>query len=372
MTVPGLERAAPGIVDPSTGDRRDPAPVPLLGAPCFGRGRASMWRYREALPLPANVPPVSLGEGFVPLEPLNLSGVVGELFALRDDLNPSGSWKDRGSSMLITALADARGIHLVEDSSGNAALSLARYAAAADRPLRLFVPERANPAKLGLLERTSAEVVSVPGSREDATRAAARAAREGALWASHVLQPLHAAGAATAAFNVVEKLGDVPGAVIAPVGHGGLLAGLHAGFAALEREWSVRMPRLIGVQSDRCAPLALAFREGSTRARPASPSGPGLADGVLIAEPGRDREALFAARRSGGAIVAVDDLALERALRLLWLDQVAVEPTAALPIAWLLGREGRDLLRAGAPVVTVLTGHGMREGISLCRLEEEP
>jgi threonine synthase len=369
--MPTPERQRPGslVAAPSAADWGDPAALPPLGAPPFGRGSANLWRYRPALPLDEGVTSVSLGEGFVPLEPLTLAGLPGTILALRDDLNPTGSWKDRGSTVLVSALTAAARRPLVEDSSGNAALSLARYAAAADLPLTLFVPERVSTAKRRLLERTPAELVFVPGAREDATRAAARAVRDGALWASHVLQPLHGIGAATAAFNITEKLGATPEAVIAPVGHGGLLAGLHAGFDALTRHRGLPLPRLIGVQSDSCSPLARAFRQGLDRARPAAPPGRALPDGVLIAEPGRDREALAAARASGGTIAAVDDLAVERALRLLWLDQLAVEPTAALPVAWLLGREGRALARRSQSVVVVLTGHGLRDGISLCELE---
>jgi threonine synthase len=369
MPRPRLEDPSTLLVEPTAADWGRPEPLPILAAPSFAGGPSSQWRYREALPCAEAWEPVTLGEGFVPLEPLGVSGLEGTVLALRDDLEPTGSWKDRGSTLLVSALARGPRRPLVEDSSGNAALSLARYAEVAGLPLTLFVPARVHAAKRELLDRTAAELVLVPGAREEATRAAAAAVRDGALWASHVLQPLHAAGAATAAFNIYERLGAVPGAVVAPVGHGGLLAGLHAGFAALARDRGEPMPRMIGVQSQLCAPIARAFRQGRERAAAAAAPGRGLPEGVLIAEPGRDREALVAARETGGCLVEVDELAVERALRLLWLAQLAVEPTSALPVAWLLGREGRALVGAVETVVVVLTGHGMRDGISLCELE---
>ena len=218
MNGPHVEDPTKLLVEPTAADWGRPAPLPRLRAPRFAGGPANLWRYRDALPCADAWEPVSLGEGFVPLEPLRVSGLERPVLALRDDLHPTGSWKDRGSTVLVSALAAGSRQPLVEDSSGNAALSIARYAELAGLPLTLFVPSRIQPAKRQLLERTTAELVLVPGTREDSTRAAAQAVREGALWASHVMQPLHAAGAATAAFNIVEKLGATPGAVVAPVG----------------------------------------------------------------------------------------------------------------------------------------------------------
>lgn len=366
MRNPGGSSRAPGsLIEPTGEDRWNPPPVPAVHAPAFAPGPPSLWRYRDALDLPRHLPPVSLGEGFVPVEPLKVPGVGDRVFALRDDLEPTGSWKDRGSSVLVTAIAAGPRRQLVEDSSGNAALSLARYADAAGFELTLFVPKRISRARGQLLEQTSARVERVPGPREESARAAAEAAAEGALWASHVLQPLHVAGAATAAFNIYERLGAVPDVVIAPVGHGGLLTGLGLGFDALAAAGLGGPPRLVGVQARECAPLVRAFNEGLERAAKVTPPPGGMAEGVLIAEPGRAREVLAFVRASGGILAAADELALERALRVLWLEQVAVEPTAALPVAWLLERSAREWLGAAESVVVVLTGHGMRDGLSL-------
>ncbi len=340
-------------------------PLPRLAPP--RADRQGLWRWARAFPLPDGTGPVTLGEGRVPVESLALPGLPDGVLALREDLEPTGSWKDRGSSVLVTAMRAAGVREAVEDSSGNAALSLARYAREAGIHLRTFVPAGATRVKKELIAAAGAEVVEVDGPRRAATAAAREAAARGAFWASHAAQPLHALGAATAALDLAEVLPrERPGTVIVPVGQGGLLAGLRAGFEALVREGRLhRLPRLVGVQSAACAPVRAAWERANGRV----PCGPGLAEGVLVERPARIPEALAAARASGGTIGTVDDLALERALRLLWREGRRVEPTAALPVAWLLAGGARELAAGGAagPVIVVLTGHGVRAGRSLVR-----
>lgn len=340
---------------PAVPELSDPGP-PSLAAP------RSIWRWRRALPLPSALSPVTLGEGPVALEPLTLPGLPRGVWALRDDLQPTGSWKDRGSAVLVSALAGAGFTQLVEDSSGNAALSLARYAAVAGLRLTAFIPASTTRLKKTLIREAGADVVEVEGPRDAATRAARHAAVDGKAYASHAAQPLHAVGAGTAGFNIFEALGRMPGAVLAPAGQGGLLAGLAAGFGALEKSGRGPRPRLIGVQSTGCAPLARAFAVRASSATPWEDPRPGLAEGVLCPRPARDREALAAVRDSGGLIAAVDDIALDGALRLLWRENLRVEPTSALPVAFLLDERGRHIVADVQDAVVILTGRGVRDG----------
>ncbi len=322
----------------------------------------SIWRWGRCMPLPGALTPVTLGEGPVAVEALRLPALPDGLLVLRDDLQPTGSWKDRGSALLAAALAGAGLRDIVEDSSGNAALSLARYAAAAGLRLRAFVPASTTPLKKTLIREAGAIVVEVEGPRDEATRAARLAATGGSAYASHAAQPLHAMGAATAAFNIFEATGRLPGAVVMPAGQGGLLTGVAAGFDALVRAGRGARPRLIGVQSASCAPLARAFAAGAASASPWDDPRPTVAEGVLCPRPARDREALAAVRASGGVLAAVDDMALDRALRLLWRENLRVEPTSALPVAFLLDERGRRAIEGAEDVVVVLTGRGVRDG----------
>lgn len=322
----------------------------------------SQWRWAEAWRIPSHIRPVSLGEGLTPLESLKLPGLDVSFRVLRDDLLPSGSWKDRGSTLLVTALAQ-RGVRaIIEDSSGNAALSLAHYARAAKIALTAFVPAHANSTRKALIRAAGADVIEIDGPRDAAAAAARAEAARGRFYACHGAQPLFTAGAASAAFNIVERLGRMPGAVLVPLGQGGLLTGLAAGFRALARTRPGPLPKLIGVQSAVCAPLAQAFAERRSTVLPWSGGGRGMCEGVINPSPARGQEALQQVAETGGMIAALDDLPVERAVRLLWREGLRVEPTAALPVAFLLDDAGRRAVEGIAELVVVLTGHGVRDG----------
>ncbi len=250
----------------------------LRGAPALDpaqirRDDWALWRYRRTLPIPPDVPPVTLGEGMTPL----VEARWGDLPVLLkcEFLNPTGSFKGRGTTVLVTALAAAGVGYVVEDSSGNAGCSLAAYAARAGIRAAIYVPAHASPVKQAQIAAYGAQRVAVPGPRSQAARAVLEAAASGAVYASHVYHPLIHAGMKTAAYEIWEQLGGrLPDAVVLPVGHGSLLLGLAQGFAEL----GGRMPRLFGVQAAACAPLAAAWEAGaadpspSRRGRP-SPRG---------------------------------------------------------------------------------------------------
>lgn len=326
---------------------------------------AAIWRYREALGVPPAARDLTLGEGDVPLESIELPGLRPGVWVLRDDLQPSGSWKDRGSPLLIAALQAAGHGHLIEDSSGNAALSLARYAQRAGLSFTAYVPAAATAVKKELIRAAGAELIEIEGPRQNATLAAREAAEAGAIWASHALQPLHAIGAATIAFELCDRHDFWPDAIVLPTGQGGYLAGLAAGLRAISQARGLTMPRLIGVQTELCAPLAEAFRRGASDATPSSaPAMRGLAEGVMISTPQRGQEALRAVRESAGLLDTCNELTIERAVRLAWREGLRIEPTAALGLAYLLDRGARTL-RDAAQVVVLLSGHGVRDSRTL-------
>jgi threonine synthase len=178
--------------------------------------KPGIWRY--AASFGDQSPPVSLGEGSTPL----ISGKAfgREVYFKCEYVNPSGSFKDRGSATLVSFLR-ARGItEAIEDSSGNAGSSFAAYAARAGIKARVYVPEHAAGPKRQQIEFYGAELVAVPGPRSDAAEAALKAAQAGIVYASHAYLPYNLPGYATCAYEIVEQLGEAPGAVVIPAGQG--------------------------------------------------------------------------------------------------------------------------------------------------------
>ncbi len=315
------------------------------------RGRLSgLWRYREALPVDGT--PVSLGEGGTPLVPSR----DGRLRFKVESANPTGSFKDRGAAVLLTAARTAGSRALVEDSSGNAGAAIAAYAARAGLDATIYVPEAASPGKLAQVAAYGAQTVRIPGPRE-AVAAAAHAAP--GRYASHCWDPLFFHGTKTIAYELWEALdGRAPDHVVTPVGHGTMLLGLWLGFKELVLGGAIpRAPKLLAVQSAACAPLA-----GPALGR-GTGTGDTVAEGIRVRQPVRPDEIRRAVHESGGRFLVVEDAEVLEARARLGHEGLFVEPTAAVApaAAWRLIDEG-----AFAPaeiVVVPLTGHGLKAPI---------
>lgn len=371
MNAAGTD-GAPAYLDPVDGtafDIRRPRwrseagrPLLITALPGIGRddvvlGERSLWRYRRAMPLePGSV--ISLGEGCTPLVPRRINGA--RVFCKLEWFNPSGSFKDRGASVMLSLLR-AQGItHVLEDSSGNGGAAIATYAAAGGMRATIFVPEATSPAKTVQSLAAGAEVRRIPGSRQDCAEAAEREA-ERIFYASHNWHPFFLQGTKTLAYELWEDLGfDAPDAVIIPCGAGSNVLGCHIGFSELMRAGAIsRMPRLFAVQPKNVAPIAAAFLAGSdapveTEIRPT------IAEGTAIAKPLRLREVLGALRESDGGAVTVSEQEIADALFDLARVGLYVEPTCASAAA-----AHRRLLESGAIgadslTVLVLTGTGLK------------
>jgi len=342
---------------PSCGGLYD-SPSPLKFDPAqVDCSQPGIWRYRHTFGLPDDVEAVSLGEGNTPL-------VWAEAFGRRvafkcEFLNPTGSFKDRGSAV-IAAWLRSRGIReVVEDSSGNAGASLAAYASRAGIKAQIFVPESASGPKRTQIEAYGAELTLVPGTRTDVAEAVKKAADTGASYASHAYLPFNIPGYATAAYEIFEKLDNqMAGAVIVPAGQGGLLLGLARGFDALRIASNIRSsPKLIGVQARACAPLWVMFTAGVERSGYV-PENSTQAEGVRVSFPLRGGAVVAAVKESGGMIVAADEEDILPGRDALARLGFYVEPTSA--IVWsALAQTIRDL---ADPVVVVLTGSGLKYG----------
>lgn len=317
----------------------------------------SQWRYAAALPL--ELRPVSLGEGLTPLLALELDGI--ELGVKLEWFNPTASFKDRGTSVMLSVLARQEIDSILEDSSGNAGASVAAYAAAAGMQAKILVPESTSPTKTLQCCAHGAEVEFVPGTRQDVAGEAIRQSSE-RFYASHNWHPFFLQGVKLLAYEVWEDLGfRAPDAMLLPVGSGSLVLGCAIGFGELVRAGCLqRVPRLLAVQPRNCSPLAEAFVDGSVVVNPKRWEAT-IADGTAVAQPVRDLEVLDAVRASGGDIVSVKESAIAPAVGRLAAKGLYVEPTSALVAAALPELLARDAIKHGERIVAVLTGSGLRQ-----------
>jgi threonine synthase len=335
---------------PACGGVLDLDRPPIFDPQQIERRERGLWRYRHTLPLPPGAQRVTLGEGGTPLAAIKLGDRI--LHCKLESLNPTGSFKDRGMAVMFTALKAIGARDVIEDSSGNAGVSFAAYAARAGIQARVFVPASASGRKRAQIAAHGAEVVAVDGPRTAAAGAARREAEGGARYASHVYNPIGLAGHATAAYEIWEQMGRAPECIVVPVGHGTLLLGLHRGFKALRAAGLIdRLPRLIGVQALACAPIWAAFTYGRDGLLWVT-EGQTIAEGIRVLQPVRGDAVLAAVVESGGALRAVDDAAVQSGRAALARLGLYVEPTSA--VVW------EALSEVKGEVVVVLTGNGLK------------
>jgi threonine synthase len=325
-------------------------PLTMPAEPTRGLGR-----YRRTFPLGDDDPFVSLGEGGTPLVPFRLEDRT--IYAKCEHLNPTGSFKDRGTAVLVSALAADGATEAVEDSSGNAGASFAAYAARAGIHAKVFVPDDAAGPKRAQIESYGADLVRILGPRSAASEAVLRQVEGGALYASHAYLPHGLAGMATIAFEIYEQLGTAPGAVIAPVGQGTLFLGAYRGFLALQQAGRIeQLPKMIAVQAMACAPI-WAVQAGGATGLLWTKERPTIAEGIRILHPLRGDAVLDALAKTAGWAIAVDEPEIEDGWHQLGQKGLFVEPTSSVVWPALLNAIG-DL---PDPVVIVLTGSGFKE-----------
>jgi threonine synthase len=321
-------------------------------------GDASLWRYRAALAF-AGPPRVSLGEGWTALVARTWDG-ASVWFKLESQM-PTGSFKDRGTAVMLNHLL-AVGVGAIhEDSSGNAGASIATYAAAAGVPCTIYAPATAPRGKLVQIAASGAPVHRIPGTRQAVTEAALAAARGDSFYASHNWQPFFIEGTKTLAYELWEQFDfRAPDNIVVPTGYGSNILGLDRGFDELLRRGAIaRRPRLVAVQAANCAALAAAWDAGADDHVPFAHV-PTIADGIATVNPVRTREVLAALRRSGGGVVAVPEAAIAPALTALGRVGLFVEPTAATAAAALSQMFAAGTISPNEITVAVLTGHGLK------------
>ncbi len=329
---------------------------------------ASMWRYREALPLDDNEEPVTLGEGGTPL--VRVARLERELkleaplYVKDESRNPTASFKSRGMSAAVTRAKKHGATELVAPSAGNAGGALAAYGARAGIDVTVFLPRDTPPILIEECATYGARVELVDGLIDEAgKRAAAHARTNGAFNLATLREPYRIEGKKTMAFELVETLGSVPGTIVYPTGGGTGLVGMWKGFDELqEAGWiGAERPQMIAVQAEGCAPIVRAFASGAETAEPwegASTAAWGLRVPAALG----DRLMLQALRASSGTALAVGEREMRdemHALRAREGIDAGEEGGAALAALRALVASGRAL---PGPVVLFNTGSALKYG----------
>ncbi|MFH1100849.1 MAG: threonine synthase [Methanobacteriota archaeon] len=314
----------------------------------------TLWRYREALPIIHDEHIVSFDEGYTPLLK---EQILGRNVLLKlDYLFPSGSYKDRGASVLVSKIKELGVQRVVEDSSGNAGAAIAAYCAKAGITCDVYVPEKTTQKKLLQIERYGAHLHKIHGSRED-TANAAWSATKTRYYASHYWNPFFFHGTKTFIFEVVEQLGwNAPDIVILPIGNGTLLMGTYIGLKELHREGIIQnLPKIIGVQAQNCAPIASAWIKKLNTIKTVKTKKT-IAEGIAVASPVRGKDILRIIQETKGTILSVSEQEIKNAFQEITQKGYYIEPTAAAAIAGFK----KYPMKKNKTVIIPLTGHGIK------------
>jgi threonine synthase len=329
---------------------------------------ATLWRYRELLPLSFEREPVSLGEGWTPLRALPALAKavgVGALLVKDESPNPTGSFKARGLCLAVNLARAFCAKIAALPSAGNAGAALAAYAAAAGMTAKVYLSKDCPRGYVVEAEALGAEVTLVDGYITDAGKRLRAEAAPDWFDVSTLREPYRVEGKKTMGYELAEQLGwTLPDVVVYPTGGGTGLVGMWKAFDELEELGWIprgRRPRMVSVQAEGCAPIPRAFEAGEAESTPWTDAHT-LAAGLRVPYAVGDRWVLRVLRDSGGVAVAVperellaDTIALSRALG------VVAAPEGGAALAGLRMLVERGLVGAGERVVLFNTGSGLKD-----------
>ncbi len=346
------------------------------------RAEASIWRYLPLLPL--NESPGGEGTplhavGKTPVFSLpHLAGKLGlrALWLKDESRNPTASFKDRASAVVVARAREIGVDTVVTASTGNAGAALAGMAAAAGLQAVIFAPRTAPQAKIAQLLVFGARVLLVDGTYDDAFDLSIQAANEFGWYCRNTgYNPFTAEGKKTAAFEIWEwwqgahgawhrligeNIDHPPLTIFVSVGDGNIISGLHKGFKdLLELGWLPRLPRLVGVQAKGSAAVAQAFHAQTEQIVPVKAQT--IADSISVDLPRDGVRAVRAARETGGTYVTVGDEEILAAIAELGKFGIFAEPAGAAAYAGLVAARRQGFIQPDDPVLVLNTGSGLKD-----------
>jgi threonine synthase len=345
------------------------------------RAEDSLWRYLPLLPVqdPGGEGTPIRWAGWTPvyrLERLAKSLGLEHLWLKDESRNPTGSFKDRASAVVVSRAREIGAEIIVTASTGNAGAALAGMSAAVGQKAVIFAPRSAPPAKVAQLLVFGAKVILVDGSYDQAFDLTIQAAEEFGWYCRNTgYNPFTAEGKKTAALEVWEWWGEehrtwhTPGnpldhhrplTVFVSVGDGNIISGIHKGFKDLHAlGWMERLPRLIGVQAEGSAAIANAFKSGTEQINPIAAKT--IADSISVDLPRDGVRAVRAARETEGTYILVGDDEILQAIASLGSQGIFAEPAGAAAYAGLVKAVGQEIIQPGDPVLVLNTGSGLKD-----------
>ena len=314
-------------------------------------------KYREFLPINENTPILSLYEGSTPLiEAKQLSKELGiRLFLKFEGMNPTGSFKDRGMVLAVSKAIEEGSKKVICASTGNTSAAASAYAAQAGIESIVVIPE-GNIAlgKLAQAMMYGAKVISIKGNFDEALKIVRDIAEHEEYTLVNSVNPFRIEGQKTAAFEVVDELGDAPDYLAIPVGNAGNITAYWKGFKEYHKAGnSKQLPKMIGFEAEGAAALV--------RGEPI-PNPETVATAIRIGNPASWNGAMKAVEESDGLIDSVtDEEILAAYLRVAKTEGVFIEPGSAASLAGIIKKQQQGYFEEGAVVVSVLTGHGLKD-----------
>jgi len=320
--------------------------------------RGVLFRYRDFLPVTPATPMITLGEGSTPLvRSLNLENELGcgALYFKLEGCNPTGSFKDRGMVVAIAKAVEEGSRSVICASTGNTSASAAAYGARFGLDVVVMVPKgKIALGKLAQAIAYGAKIIAIQGNFDQALQIVRSLVEKHPVTLVNSLNPYRIEGQKTAAFEIVDDLGDAPDYFFIPVGNAGNITAYWKGFVEYKKAGRAsQTPKMMGFQADGAAPIV----KGRVIDRPKT-----LATAIRIGNPASWKGALAARDESGGVIGCVSDDEILAAYKLLARKEgVFGEPASAASVAGLIKMVKQGLKLSGKKVVCIITGTGLKD-----------
>lgn len=315
--------------------------------------RHNMWRYDFAYPMKYEDLATTYNEGLTPL--VSVPSEICKLKIKMDNLMPTGSFKDRGTVMVVNYLKKNGVKKITEDSSGNAGASVAAYCALGKIPCEIYVPKSTSAEKLIQIKAYGASIHKIEGTREDVASAAQKYSES---YAGHNWHPLFIQGTKSLAYELWEQNNfESPENIIAPIGNGSVILGIYYGFKELLNNNQVaKLPRLFAVQAANCNPIYRAYIGSDIEEAFKST----IAEGMALKFPNKIDQVLEAIRETDGQIVSVSEEEIKEAVKTVGKLGIYVEPTSAAAYAGLKELCEEQVVKSEENIVWIITGNGLK------------